>query len=132
MKKLRAYDPNRGVKLGSWVGLISRNTTCNYSRNITKRLISSPLDEFTEQKNDAPNQLDQLLNKELYYRLRKIVSDFTAKDRWFTELYFGMKLDPLEISKIMSISPQTVHTKLLKIKNKLLAKVTKIEQRAQY
>jgi len=133
MKKLRDYDPNRGIKLGSWIGLISRNTACNYSRWITKRSILNSSDELVEQKDETSDPFDQLSNKELYYHLNKIISNtesapyFTFKDRWFVELYFGKGLKPLEISEIMRISEQTVHTKLLKIKNKLVAKVAQIK-----
>jgi len=38
------YDPNRGSKLGSWLGLLAINTTYDYLRATTRRPILDKLD----------------------------------------------------------------------------------------
>src|SRR5260370_9305696 len=37
MRKLRAYDPTRGAKLGSWLGLLAINTPYDYLRQTSRR-----------------------------------------------------------------------------------------------
>src|SRR5438105_538433 len=121
MRKLRAYDPARGAKLGSWLGLLSINTAYDYLRQTSRRLMLDRLDSAPERPGDGPNALDHLLEKERWGYLNHLLADFSAKDRRFVELYYGHGLLPEEVAAAMGISVKTVYSKKNKLRTKLQA-----------
>lgn len=117
MHKLRYYDPQKGTKLGSWIGLITVSLTTDYLR----RLVRAPLDdrfgagmELVSENSRTP--LDALLDKERWAQLYALLDDFTDKDRQFVELYFGHGMNACRVAKAMSISVKTVYTKKHKLR----------------
>src|SRR5262249_15639183 len=62
MRKLRAYDPERGSKLGSWLGLLAINTAYDYLRATTRRPILDKLEGAPERAAPDPSALDELLD----------------------------------------------------------------------
>jgi RNA polymerase sigma-70 factor (ECF subfamily) len=121
MRKLRAYDPARGAKLGSWLGLLAINTAYDYLRQTSRRPMLDRLDSAPERPGDGPNALDSLLEKERWGYLNHLLADFSAKDRRFVELYYGHGLLPEEVAAAMGISVKTVYSKKNKLRTKLLA-----------
>lgn len=121
MRKLRAYDPARGAKLGSWLGLLAINTAYDYLRQTSRRPMLDRLDSAPERPGDGPNALDDLLEKERWGYLNHLLADFSAKDRRFVELYYGHGLLPEEVAAAMGISVKTVYSKKNKLRTKLLA-----------
>src|SRR3569833_126045 len=98
MHKLRIYNPARGTKLGSWIGMISVTAAYDFLRSAGRR----PL-------------LDQVIEKERWEHLNTLLSDFTDKDRTFVELYYQKGLEADEIAAEMQISLKTVYSKKHKI-----------------
>lgn len=121
MKKLRKYDPNRGSKLGSWIGLISINTSYDHLRVTARQPILDRIDGVFDREDGGPGPLDQLLDKEKRSWLNYLASDFSPKDQHFMELYFGRGMAPSEIANHMNISVKTVYSKKNKIRNRLVA-----------
>jgi RNA polymerase sigma-70 factor (ECF subfamily) len=121
MRKLRAYDPARGAKLGSWLGLLAINTAYDYLRQTSRRPMLDRLDSAAERAGEGPNALDDLLEKERWGYLNGLLADFSAKDRRFVELYYGHGLLPEEVAIAMGISVKTVYSKKNKLRMKLLA-----------
>ncbi|MCA9664494.1 MAG: sigma-70 family RNA polymerase sigma factor [Myxococcales bacterium] len=121
MKKLRVYDPERGSKLGSWIGLISINTAYDHLRGIARQPILDRIEGAPERTDAAPGPLDQLLRKERYDRLNGLAERFSARDRKFMELYYGRGMAPVEVAKHMGISVKTVYSKKNKIRKRLIA-----------
>jgi RNA polymerase sigma-70 factor (ECF subfamily) len=121
MKKLRAYDPNRGSKLGSWIGLITINTAYDHLRTTARQPVLDRIDGLLDREDTCPSPLDQVLDNERYRRLNRLAMDFSARDQRFLELYYGRGLQPAEVAKVMNISVKTVYSKKNKIRNKLLA-----------
>jgi RNA polymerase sigma-70 factor (ECF subfamily) len=121
MRKLRAYDPARGAKLGSWLGLLAINTAYDYLRQTSRRPMLDRLDSAPERPGEGPNALDDLLEKERWGYLNHLLADFSAKDRRFVELYYGHGLLPEEVAAAMGISVKTVYSKKNKLRMKLLA-----------
>jgi RNA polymerase sigma-70 factor, ECF subfamily len=121
MHKLRAYDPTRGAKLGSWLGLLAINTAYDYLRQTSRRPMLDRLDHAVERAGDGPSALDNLLEKERWGYLNHLLSDFSDKDRRFVELYYGHGLLPEEVAAAMGISVKTVYSKKNKLRSKLLA-----------
>ncbi|MCC6748597.1 MAG: sigma-70 family RNA polymerase sigma factor [Deltaproteobacteria bacterium] len=121
MKKLRVYDPARGTKLSSWLGLISINTTYDHLRSIAREPILDRIDGCPEGPSGSPSPLDELLDRERWRRLAGLAADFSARDQRFVELYFASGLGPLEVARAMNISIKTVYSKKNKIRKRLLA-----------
>ncbi len=121
MKKLRTYDPERGSKLGSWIGLISINSAYDHLRVTARQPLLDHIDGTIESEDVHPGPLEQLLDKERWSRLTVLTSDFSPKDRRFMELYFARGMAPTEVARLMNISVKTVYSKKNKIRNRLVA-----------
>ncbi|MDB4968275.1 MAG: polymerase, sigma-24 subunit, subfamily [Myxococcales bacterium] len=121
MRKLRAYDPTRGAKLGSWLGLLAINTAYDYLRQTSRRPMLDRLDGSPDRAGDSPSALDDLLQKERWGYLNTLLADFSERDRRFVELYYGAGLHPEEVAAAMNISVKTVYSKKNKLRSKLLA-----------
>lgn len=121
MRKLRLYDPARGSKLGSWLGLIAINTTYDYLRQTCRRPLLDKLDGAQERPTLEPSALDTLLDKERRDYLNALVVGFSERDRHFVELYYGEGLLPEEVAVRMHISVKTVYSKKNKLRSRLEA-----------
>jgi RNA polymerase sigma-70 factor (ECF subfamily) len=121
MRKLRLYDPARGAKLGSWLGLLAINTAYDYLRQTTRRPLLDRLENAPERPGESPSALDDLLEKERWRYLNHLLADFSARDRRFVELYYGHGLLAEEVAVAMGISVKTVYSKKNKLRTKLLA-----------
>lgn len=121
MHKLRMYNPARGTKLGSWIGMISINAAYDYLRSAGRRPMlargSAPV-EIAEEDDRTP--LDELLERERWSHFNELMSDFTEKDRTFVDLYFGRGLDADAVAAEMQISLKTVYSKKHKIRAHLV------------
>ena len=122
MRKLRAYDPNRGSKLGSWIGLLSINTAYDYLRVTTRRPILDRIDGAPEGETTR-DPLDDVLEKERWVYLEGMLKDFSERDRDFVALYYGSGMEPEQIAEKMQISIKTVYSKKNKIRNRLVSLV---------
>jgi RNA polymerase sigma-70 factor, ECF subfamily len=117
MRKLRLYNPTRGTKLGSWIGMISVNSAYDFLRSAGRRPILDRLDGAPDpQEEEERSPLDLLIEKERWDHLNDLLADFSDKDRTFVSLYFGQGLDPEVVAEHMSISLKTVYTKKHKIR----------------
>lgn len=121
MHKLRAWDPARGSRLGSWLGLIAINTAYDYLRATARRPILDKIDGALERAAQDPDALDALLDKERWGLLNNLLCEFTDRDRRFVELYYGHGLEPEEVAEEMRISVKTVYSKKNKVRSKLEA-----------
>lgn len=117
MRKLRLYNPQRGTKLGSWIGMISVNSAYDFLRSAGRRPHLDRLDGAPEpQETEDRSPLDMLIEKERWDHLNGLLADFSDKDRTFVTLYFGQGLDAEVVAEHMSISLKTVYTKKHKIR----------------
>ena len=128
MRKLRMYNPNRGTKLGSWIGMISINSAYDYLRSAGRRPHLDRLEGLTDPSADEQDRspLDLLIEKERWAHLEGLLSDFSDKDRTFVALYFGQGLDAEVVAQQMSISLKTVYTKKHKIRAHLKRVLTSV------
>ncbi|MCG8417368.1 MAG: sigma-70 family RNA polymerase sigma factor [Proteobacteria bacterium] len=120
MSKLRQFNPDRGTKLGSWLGLIACNAAYDFLRSSSRGLmldrITGTVDPHTE-CNQTP--LDVLIEKERWAHFNKLLSKFSHKDRMFLELYYARGFDATRVADKMSISLKTVYSKKHKIRTHL-------------
>ncbi|HSK00429.1 MAG TPA: sigma-70 family RNA polymerase sigma factor [Kofleriaceae bacterium] len=121
MHKLRIYNPARGTKLGSWIGMISVNAAYDFLRSAGRRPLLDKVDGNLDPHEESDRTpLDQLIEKERWDHLNSLLSDFTDKDRTFVELYYQKGLEADEIAAEMQISLKTVYSKKHKIRAHLM------------
>jgi RNA polymerase sigma-70 factor (ECF subfamily) len=121
MHKLRIYNPARGTKLGSWIGMISVNAAYDFLRSAGRRPLLDKVDGTLDPHEECDRTpLDQLIEKERWDHLNSLLSDFTDKDRTFVELYYQKGLEADEIAAEMQISLKTVYSKKHKIRAHLV------------
>lgn len=117
MRKLRLYDPDRGTKLSSWIGMISVNSAYDYLRSAGRRPLLDRIDGHVDPAEDLDRSpLDVLIEKERWEHLNGILTGFSERDRTFVRLYYREGLDPASIADAMSISLKTVYSKKHKIR----------------
>lgn len=127
MRKLRAYNPQRGTKLGSWIGMIAINTAHDYLRASNRRPLLDKVDGSPDPHEECDRSpLDLLMEKERWSHLNGILSDFSDKDRTFMALYYGEGLEPEVVAEKMEISLKTVYTKKHKIRAHLVRCLTRL------
>ncbi len=121
MHKLRIYNPTRGTKLGSWIGMISVNAAYDFLRSAGRRPLLDKVDGQLDPHEECDRTpLDQLIEKERWEHLNTLLSDFTDKDRTFVELYYQRGMEADEIAAEMQISLKTVYSKKHKIRAHLV------------
>ena len=102
--KLRTFDPERGNRFSSWIGLLAINCAYDYLRSLKREPQKEQLAEASELVCDMPDDA---------------LEGFSEKDRAFAALYFGEGMDPTEIAVRMNISVKTVYSKKHKIQSRL-------------
>ena len=121
MHKLRIYNPSRGTKLGSWIGMLSVNAAYDFLRSAGRRPLLDKVDGAIDPHEECDRTpLDQLIEKERWEHLNDVLAEFTDKDRTFVELYYQRGMEADEIAAEMQISLKTVYSKKHKIRAHLV------------
>ena len=119
MHKLRTFDPERGNRLGSWIGLLAINASYDHLRSVRRESNSQPIQEAEQIRGEGPDPYEECERREQAEVVSKMLGDFSEKDRQFMVLYFGEGLKPEEVAEKMSISVKTVYSKKHKIQSRL-------------
>jgi len=119
MHKLRSFQPERGNKLSSWIGLLATNTAWDYLRSVARQPQTTQLAEAEDMRTSQPDAQQQLLRKERWGLVDETLRGFSSKDRHFVHLYYVDGLSPEEIAGEMGISVKTVYSKKHKIRCRL-------------
>jgi RNA polymerase sigma-70 factor (ECF subfamily) len=121
MHKLRMFDPERGARFGSFIGMLAGHCAHDYIRSRKRDDRKAPLSEAEVIACERPSPFEHVAYKERVERLESLLGDLPAKDREFVALYFGEELEPEQIAERMQISVKTVYTKRHKIQSRLEA-----------
>jgi RNA polymerase sigma-70 factor, ECF subfamily len=121
MHKLRSFDPERGNRFGSWIGLLAINCAYDYLRSMRREPNRAPMAEAEVLCCDHPSPLEQVEHRQRAGLVASILQEFSAKDQEFVALYFGEGLEPEQIAKRMHISVKTVYSKKHKIQRRLVS-----------
>ena len=119
MHKLRTFDPERGNRFSSWIGLLAINAAYDYLRTLKREPQKECLTEAMELVADAPDPFELTSERERATIAQETLADFSEKDRTFAALYFGEGMDPQDIATEMNISVKTVYSKKHKIQSRL-------------
>jgi RNA polymerase sigma-70 factor (ECF subfamily) len=126
MRKLRAYDPRRGSKLGSWLGLIAIHTAYDYLRQSSRQPLLDRVDGVPDRESTEPGPEEHCIAHERWGHVGRLLENFTDRDRTFVDLYFSRGLPPEAVAEAMNISVKTVYSK----KNKIRSKLERLSRRA--
>lgn len=119
MHKLRSYQPQRGARLGTWLGLLASHAAYDFLRS-ARRL--PKLDELTHAdhvSSDVPDPSDVALVNEQAALLARALGALGERDRTFVELFYGEGLSAEEVAERMGINVKTVYTKKHKLQGRL-------------
>jgi RNA polymerase sigma-70 factor (ECF subfamily) len=120
-RKLRSFEPGRGNKLGSWIGMLAIHSAYDYLRGIRREPKRGCLSEAEDLTSDLPDPHDACVLREQVSIVSDILVEFSDKDREFITLYYGEGLEPEMIADRMGISVKTVYSKKHKIRSRLEA-----------
>ena len=119
MHKLRAFDPQRGNKLSSWVGMLATNCAWDYLRRVSRQLQTTTLADAEQIGGGADGPYEELLHKERWAVVNRVLSTFSPKDQEFVRRYYMEGHSPEAIARGMGISVKTVYSKKHKIRCRL-------------
>jgi RNA polymerase sigma-70 factor (ECF subfamily) len=117
--KLRTFDPARGNRFSSWIGLLAINCAYDYLRAMKREPNKGSMAEAIDLVCDSPDPFEHAVESERAGIAAELLAGFSAKDRTFAALYFGEELEPDEIATRMNISVKTVYSKKHKIQSRL-------------
>ncbi|MDF2693282.1 MAG: hypothetical protein K0S65_1665 [Labilithrix sp.] len=119
MHKLRSFDPERGNRFSSWIGLLAINAAYDHLRTLKREPQKECITEQMELVCDLPDPFELTSEHERATIAQQTLEDFSEKDRTFAALYFGEGMDPQDIADKMKISVKTVYSKKHKIQSRL-------------
>jgi RNA polymerase sigma-70 factor (ECF subfamily) len=126
-RKLRQFDPSRGYRLSSWVGLIATNTVIDALRRRDPRHVS--LDEPGAPGMDAPTAApdpeERLEELEEARVLQQAIAQLSPADRLFLEHTLDYELEPAVLARQLRVEVATIYSR----KNKVREKLRKLVQR---
>ena len=118
MHRLRAFAPERGNKLGSWIGMLATNTAWDHLRSIARQPVCTELrDELPLPSTADPH--DALVAREEWSLVNELLRELSEKDRDFVRLFYVDGLSPEEVAEEMQIFVKTVYSKKHKIRCRL-------------
>ena len=119
--KLRSFEPSRGNKLGTWLGMLACHSAYDFLRSVRREPKHGCFSEAEELGSEHPDPCEIALMRERARIVSNLLRDFSAKDRAFIALYFGEGLSPEQVADRLSISVKTVYSKRHKIQRRLEA-----------
>jgi len=118
-RKLRSFDPDRGSRLGTWLGLLATNAAYDYLRSVRREVPRAPLSEAEGATYDGSSPFEQVERKQRSRMVKRLMGRLSRKDQQFVALYFNRGLSPEAVANAMQISVKTVYSKKHKIQSRL-------------
>ncbi len=121
MRKLRLYDPARGYRLASWLGLMATNCTIDQLRlrssEHTYLEDLSGADRFLVDETVHPES--ELEAQEAASLARRALDTLSSEERSFVISCFHDERAPEELASELGITVNTVYSRKFKIREKL-------------
>ena len=119
MHKLRTFDPERGNRFSSWIGLLAINASYDYLRGLKREPNKGTMAEADDLVSEQPDPFELTSGHERALIAQRALETFSERDREFASLYFGEGMEPAEIARSLKISVKTVYSKKHKIQSRL-------------
>jgi RNA polymerase sigma-70 factor (ECF subfamily) len=117
--KLRSFEPSRGNKLGTWLGMLATHCAYDYLRSVRREPSSVCLTEAETLSSENQDPCESAMLSERAEMVQNLLADFSDKDRQFVTLYYQDGLSPEHVAERLGISVKTVYSKKHKIQRKL-------------
>lgn len=117
--KLRSFEPSRGNKLGTWLGMLATHCAYDYLRSVRREPSAVCLTEAETLSSDSQDPCETAMLSERAQLVRDLLADFSDRDRQFVTLYYQDGLSPERVAEQLGISVKTVYSKKHKIQRKL-------------
>jgi RNA polymerase sigma-70 factor, ECF subfamily len=121
MRKLRLYDPERGYKVASWLGLLASNCTIDQLR--LRASETSYLEDMTCVETllvDTSRPDAGIEQEEEACMARRALGQLTREERQFVVHCFHEERNPSELARDLGIAVNTVYSRKFKIREKLV------------
>jgi RNA polymerase sigma-70 factor (ECF subfamily) len=117
--KLRTFDPERGNRFSSWIGLLAINAAYDYLRGLKREPSKGTMAEAADLVCQLPDPFELTVEHQRAQIAARALASFSERDREFASLYFGEGMEPAEIARSLNISVKTVYSKKHKIQSRL-------------
>jgi len=117
--KLRSFEPSRGNKLGTWLGMLATHCAYDYLRSVRREPSAVCLTEAETLSSDSQDPCESAMLSERAKLVGELLADFSDRDRQFVTLYYQDGLSPERVAERLGISVKTVYSKKHKIQRKL-------------
>ncbi|MEZ4406939.1 MAG: sigma-70 family RNA polymerase sigma factor [Polyangiales bacterium] len=110
-RKLRLYDPARGMKLSSWVGLLAANAARDFIRALRRRPRTTSIEDRDQELRSERDLFEQTAQREKCAHMMSAFQTLPERDR---ALLWGLYIEersPEEVADACDISPKTVYTR---------------------
>lgn len=115
-RKLRAYDPSRGARFSSFLGMLAIHAAFDHLRAIRRAPWPAPLYEAEDVPSDEPDPFERTWRRE---NAAQVLESLGERDRAFVGLILREGLAFEEIAQRMRISVKTVYSRKHKIQLRL-------------
>jgi len=123
MRKLRLYDPRRGYRLASWLGLMATNCTIDQLRLRSSSSQCSYLEDLSGADrlliDDGVHPESELEAQEAASLARRALAALSSEERAFVISCFHDERAPEELASELGITVNTVYSRKFKIREKL-------------
>jgi RNA polymerase sigma-70 factor (ECF subfamily) len=125
--KLRIYDPARGCRLSTWLGMIATNTVIDYLRvNHTPSAYLEDHPQVDLQLVDGVGPDAALEHQQRAVIARQALRRLKAEEQRFVCYCFADEREPTDIARLLGISVNTVHSRKFKLREKLTRLVAQL------
>jgi RNA polymerase sigma-70 factor (ECF subfamily) len=125
-RKLRSFDPGRGIRFASWIKVLAIRSTLDFVRHVRRQPPSSDLAEALEVPCSRTDPHANAVRRQQGAVVAGLLGELSARDRELVRLHYVEDMEPFEIADRMSVSVKTVYSK----KNKIIARLKVLLDRA--
>ncbi len=109
--KLRAWDPAKGAKLGTWLALLASNACHDYLRSVARRPRYALLSDLADTLSDGKDLFDRTAARRDCERLEGTLERMGERDRTLLLMLFVDESSPAEVAARFSMPVKTVYTR---------------------
>jgi RNA polymerase sigma factor (sigma-70 family) len=127
LKKLRAYRPEKGFRLASWIALIATNTTIDRLR--ARQAEDTYLEDLAApDPASVANEPDEdAMQRQRAELAQAALDELTAEERAFVHDCFHEQRAPEDIARQHGVAVNTIYSRKFKIREKLARIVRRLE-----
>lgn len=119
MRRLRSFDPSRGIRLSTWLGKLAYHAALDRMRVLTRAPRFEDLTAVDRFEQDDRDPCDALIHKESLSEFDAKLETLSSRDQTFVHLFYVEGLSAVEVSEEMQISVKTVYSKNHKLRARL-------------